>query len=172
MNTVLFPNKVLLTPCKPVTVVNEEVRKIYREMFAHMLKEGGVGLAANQVGIDMRIITVCYEDFKAVLINPSVDKEMTSKETNEAMEGCLSFPGLQLKVSRPSKLSLYACPVYMEKDNQEYDYQAIPHRHYIEHPYIARIISHEIDHLDGLTYLDRISKLKRDLIKKKLRRFV
>ena len=132
-------------------------KEVERQMVELMLQEGGIGLSANQVAIDAQIFVMKPYLLGGAkpfaLINPEILK--TSEETELMPEGCLSHPGLYLKVKRP--VSIVA--KYLDTEAQE----CIIELHDID----ARCFLHEYDHLQGIEFTDRVSKLKLDRAKKK-----
>ena len=155
-------NPVLEKPAEKVTVFDDELQTLLDDMFESMYAAHGVGLAAPQIGISRRIavIDVTFkEDPKAklVLINPEII-HTDGKHTQS--EGCLSIPDFRENVTRASKVTVRAQDakgeVY-EKTGEEL---------------LARAFLHETDHLNGKLYISHISALKRDLIKRKIRKLV
>ncbi|MCQ2613669.1 MAG: peptide deformylase [Treponemataceae bacterium] len=142
MTVVTLGNDVLRQKCAPVETVTEEHAKLAEEMFELMDASDGVGLAAPQVGLSIRMfVLMSDDDVRRVFINPQIIA--TSTETCEMEEGCLSIPGLYEKIVRPAKVSVQALnekgkPFVLEADGL-----------------LARIIQHENDHLDGILYIDR-----------------
>jgi peptide deformylase len=159
---VKFGNPVLETPTEPVTVFDEELRKLVEDMFVSMYDAHGVGLAANQIGLAKRlaVIDVTFKEDpsqKLVLINPSIIR-VEGKVTQA--EGCLSLPEFREKVTRPARVTVRAQDVngqWFEKTGEDL---------------LARAFLHETDHLDGKLYINHISALKRDLIKRKVRKLM
>jgi peptide deformylase len=159
---VKYGNPVLETPAAPVTVFDDELGILVDNMFESMYEAHGVGLAAPQIGISKRlaVIDVTFKedpDAKLVLVNPQI----IHKEGKQAQsEGCLSVPDFRETVTRAKKVTIRAQDVHgkwYEKTGEEL---------------LARAFSHEIDHLDGKLYISHISALKRDLIKRKIRKLV
>lgn len=157
---VKFGNSVLERPAEPVTVFDDELKKLVDDMFESMYEAHGVGLAAPQIGISKRlaVIDVTFKedpDAKLVLANPEIiHKE--GKQVEE--EGCLSLPDIRDKVSRAMKVKVKAQDLegkWFEMEGEEL---------------LARAFQHEIDHLDGILFPWRVSALKRDLILRKIRR--
>src|SRR6478672_11208825 len=154
---VKFGNPVLERPAEKVTVFDKELEKLIEDMFESMYEAHGVGLAAPQIGIGRRIavIDVTFkEDPKAklVLINPE------GKHTQS--EGCLSIPEFRENVTRPNKVTVRAQDVngnVFEKTGVEL---------------LARAFLHETDHLNGKLYMSHLSALKRDLMKRKIRKLM
>jgi len=152
----------LHTKCAPVTQFDETLHSLAEDMLETMYAAPGVGLAATQVGAALRLIVVDVSGGEEkgqqfVLINPEIS-EQEGQEKGE--EGCLSIPGFTAIVERPSSIRVTGKD--LEGNLQEVTAEGI----------LARVICHEIDHLDGILYLDRISLLKRDLIKRKIRKLV
>jgi peptide deformylase len=159
---VRYGNPVLEKPASPVTVFDDKLKALVDDMFESMYEAHGVGLAAPQIGISKRlaVIDVTFKedpDAKLVLVNPQV----IHKEGKQAQsEGCLSVPDFRESVTRAKKVTIRAQDVrgeWYEKTGEEL---------------LARAFLHEIDHLDGKLYISHISALKRDLIKRKIRKLV
>jgi peptide deformylase len=159
---VKFGNPVLEKPSEKVTVFDEELKKLTQDMFESMYAARGVGLAAPQIGIARRIavIDVTFKedpDAQLVLINP----EIIHKEGRHAQsEGCLSIPDFRENVSRAKVVTVRAQDLsgkLFEKTGEDL---------------LARALLHETDHLNGKLYISHISALKRDLIKRKIRKLV
>jgi len=159
---VKFGNPVLEKKAEIVTVFDDEVRKLIDDMFESMYAARGVGLAAPQIGISRRIavIDVTFkEDPKAkfALINPEI---IHSEGRFKQSEGCLSIPDFRENVTRPRAVSVRAQDEHgkiFELTGEEL---------------LARALQHETDHLNGKLYISHISALKRDLIKRKIRKLV
>ena len=159
---VKFGNPVLEKPAEKVTAFDEELKKLIEDMFESMYAARGVGLAAPQIGISRRIavVDVTFKEdpnAKLVLINP----EIVHKEGRHAQsEGCLSIPDFRENVSRAAVATVRAQDVtgkLFEKTGDDL---------------LARAFQHETDHLNGKLYISHISALKRDLIKRKIRKLV
>jgi peptide deformylase len=157
---VKFGNPVLEKPSEKVTVFDEELKKLIEDMFESMYAARGVGLAAPQIGISRRIavVDVTFKEdpeAKLVLINP----EIIHKEGRHAQsEGCLSIPDFRENVARAKVVTIRAQDVngkVFEKTGDDL---------------LARAFQHETDHLNGKLYISHISALKRDLIKRKIRK--
>jgi peptide deformylase len=159
---VKFGNPVLEKPAETVTVFDEELKKLAEDMFESMYAARGVGLAAPQIGISKRIavVDVTFKEdpeAKIVLVNP----EIIHKEGRHSQsEGCLSIPDFREKVSRAKVVTIRAQDLsgkIFEKTGEEL---------------LARAFLHETDHLNGKLYISHISAIKRDLIKRKIRKLV
>jgi len=159
---VKFGNPVLEKKSEIVTVFDDELRKLIDDMFESMYAARGVGLAAPQIGISRRIavIDVTFkEDPKAklVLINPEI---IHTEGRFKQSEGCLSIPDFRENVTRPRAVTVRARDEHgkiFELTGEEL---------------LARALQHETDHLNGKLYISHISALKRDLIKRKIRKLV
>jgi peptide deformylase len=149
---------VLREEADEVAAYDERLRSLVRDMFETMYAEEGIGLAAPQIGVSTRVIVLDlrredHEDEPMALVNPRLT--WTSPETAKQTEGCLSIPGLEEIVERPAKVRVEARDpegdsVVLEADDL-----------------LARALQHEIDHLDGVLFLDRVSALKRRMLLKK-----
>lgn len=156
LNVLIYPDDHLKVVCEPVTEVNDAIRKIVDDMFDTMYQEKGIGLAAPQVDILQRIITIDVEGDKQnqfVLINPEI---LASEGETGIEEGCLSIPGFRALVPRKEKVTVRA----LDRDGKEFTLDA--------DGLLAICIQHEIDHLNGILFVDYLSPLKRQRIKEKL----
>ena len=151
-----YPDPRLRTPAKPVEVVDDSIRELVNNMLETMYSAPGIGLAATQVNIQQRVIVIDISeehDSALCLINP----EILAREGVEQMEeGCLSVPGVYEIVERAEKVKVRALD--RQGDTNELEADGL----------LAICIQHEIDHLDGRLFVDYLSKLKRDRIRKKL----
>lgn len=156
LNILHFPDERLRRVAKPVTEFTDEIRGLVDDMFETMYEAPGIGLAAVQVNIDKRIIVVDVSEDKTqplALINP----EIIHLEGIEQMdEGCLSVPGVFEKVERADQITVKAFDAKGEAFQMDAD------------GLLAVCIQHEIDHLDGKLFIDYLSQLKRQRIRKKL----
>ena len=156
LNVLIYPDERLRTVCQPVAEINDEIRKIVDDMFETMYKEEGIGLAAQQVNIQQRIITIDLDSENSnqiVLINPEI---LESSGETGIEEGCLSIPGFRGLVPRKEKVTVKA----LNRDGNEFTLEA--------DGLLAICIQHEIDHLNGVLFVDYLSPLKRNRIKEKL----
>uniref|UniRef100_A0A831XMQ3 Peptide deformylase n=1 Tax=Geobacter metallireducens TaxID=28232 RepID=A0A831XMQ3_GEOME len=155
-----YPDPVLKKKAAPVTVINEATRELIRDMAETMYDAQGVGLAAPQVGVSQRVIVIDVSQREErpeliVCINPVfVHTEGESYEE----EGCLSVPKYAANVHRHAKVVVKA----LNLDGEEVTYRA--------EGLLAIAFQHEIDHLDGILFVDHLSPLKREMFKKKYRR--
>jgi len=163
MQLIKAPSHMLETPVQTWQFDQMHPAPVALDMIDVMLKEGGLGLSANQVGFPYQIFVMKpvlnkkYGDV-TVVMNPII--RGLSKETEEGPEGCLSHPGLFLKVKRP-----ISCIV--EFDTLTSDYKNVIHVETKYDDIDARIFLHEYDHLHGIQFIDRVSKLKMKMAEKK-----
>ncbi|WP_339463238.1 peptide deformylase [Pseudomonas sp. EA_105y_Pfl2_R69] len=157
LNILEFPDPRLRTIAKPVDVVDDALRQLIDDMFETMYDAPGIGLAATQVNVHKRLVVMDLSEDKSeprVFINPEF--EPLTEETDQYQEGCLSVPGFYENVDRPQKVKIKA----LDRDGQPYEL--------IAEGLLAVCIQHECDHLNGKLFVDYLSTLKRDRIKKKL----
>jgi peptide deformylase len=150
------PDPRLRKKTAPVSRFDAELQRLIDDMFETMYAAPGVGLAANQVGVQLRLAVMdCSEehDQPQVMINPEVSD---TRQREDMEEGCLSVPDTRDKVPRFSRLRLRA----LDRQGQPYELEA--------DGLVAQCIQHEIDHLNGKLYIDYLSSLKRERIRKKL----
>lgn len=157
---VKFPDPILQKPAEPVTVFDDELRKLVDDMFTSMYDAQGIGLAAPQIGISKRltVIDLSFQkkpEDRIVLINPEVI-EIKGKQVEE--EGCLSLPEIRDRVVRAAEVKVRA----QDADGNPIEVEGTE--------LLARAIQHEIDHLDGILFIFRLSRLKRDLQLRKIRK--
>jgi len=131
----------------------DSAQSIANVLFERMKQLGGVGLSANQVGLDMRVFVMGLDELKIAIFNPIIIKY--SKEEEVFNEGCLSYPGIMLAINRPTKITA----TYQDETGKyvEQDFNGLT----------ARIFQHEYDHMNGTDYTHRVSKFKLDYAKKK-----
>ena len=155
---IIEPDPILRKKCEPLENVDDDVRKLMNDMLETMYKAPGIGLAAIQVGILKRIVVidVSKEEKKSplFLVNPEIIYK--SKNTAVYEEGCLSLPGQFAEIERPSECHIK----YIDYDGKEAKLET--------KGLLATCIQHEIDHLNGILFIDYLSKLKKDMIIKKL----
>jgi peptide deformylase len=160
LKIVKYPEPVLSQPGEPVTEFDAELKKLVDDMFETMYASQGIGLAAPQVAVAKRVTVIDLSlgkdpAQKIVLINPEVIFR-EGKQYEE--EGCLSFPEIREKVQRAAKVRIRAQDLkgkWFEMDGEEL---------------LSRAFQHEIDHLDGMLFIFRMSSLKRDLVLRKIRK--
>jgi peptide deformylase len=150
----LFGDPVLRTPAEPVVDFDLELRNLVADLTETMLDAPGVGLAAPQIGVGLRVFTYHVEDEPGHLVNPVLKLEGEEEEDDE---GCLSLPGLQFPTPRAPRVvatgfNMYGDPVTIEGTEL-----------------LARCVQHETDHLDGILFIDRLDKKQRKLAMKAIR---
>jgi peptide deformylase len=155
---IILPDKRLRSVSKPVAGITDDIRTLVADMFETMYHAPGIGLAAIQVAVPARVVVMdlSKREEKAerqVFINPEIT--WRSEETSHYEEGCLSIPDIHEDVERPARVKVK----YLDLDGQtrEQDVDGL----------FATCIQHEVDHLNGVLFIDHISKLKRDRIVKK-----
>lgn len=151
----VYPNPVLRAKTEEVTEFDEELKALVADMWETMYASDGVGLAAPQVGVSKKVIVIDYKDDKNVLINPQI---LSAEGAVTDEEGCLSFPGIYESVTSPEKMTV----TYKDENGKQITREL--------EGFIARVFSHEIDHLNGRLLIDRVSPLKRQFMKKKIAR--
>ena len=152
-----FPDPRLRIKAKPVAEVNDAVRKLVDDMLETMYKAQGIGLAATQVDRHVQVIVMDLSEAKdepRVYINPTLTPLCQDKAPYD--EGCLSVPGFYETVERPARVRIHA----LDRDGQAFEVEA--------DGLLAVCIQHEMDHLSGKLFVDYLSSLKRERIKKKL----
>ena len=160
LKIVTWPNPILETPADPVTEFNGELNQLVDRMFETMYSAPGVGLAAVQVGVPKRLFVMDCSGGKdpaqrVVMINPEVIS-MEGKQNGE--EGCLSFPGIFFGVERNLRAIVRAHDV----NGKEFELDGTE--------LTARCMLHETDHCDGIVFLDKMTPLKREIVKRKIKK--
>ena len=159
---VKWGDPVLHSPSQPVKEIDDSIRKLFKDMIDTMWAAPGIGLAAPQIGVPLRVIVIDLsvgkdESAMIQLVNPEfLEKDGEQKEA----EGCLSIPGYEGSPVRPERVVVRG----LDPDGEE--------RTYTGTELLARAFCHEIDHIDGLLFVDRLTPLKRDLMKRKLKKHV
>lgn len=151
-----FPDERLRKKAVPVQTVDSDVKKLVDDMLETMYQAKGVGLAATQVNVHQRIVVIDVSEEKdkpLCLINPEI---IAKDGVEESEEGCLSVPGFFEKVKRADHIKVKA----LNKEGQPFEFEA--------NDLLAVCVQHELDHLEGKLFVDYISSLKRQRIKKKL----
>ena len=151
----LFGDPVLTTPADEVTTFDKELRVLVRDLTETMLDAPGAGLAAPQIGVSLRVFTYDIDGDVGHLVNPVIGTR--SEEEQDGDEGCLSFPGLAFPTTRhlqvvASGFNMYGDPVTIEGSEL-----------------MARCIQHEVDHLDGILFIDRLDPEQRKIALKAIR---
>jgi peptide deformylase len=160
----LYGQPVLRKIAEDITPEYPELKALIENMFETMHQAEGIGLAAPQIGLPIRLVVVDldvlsedepqFKDFRRVYINAHIIE--TSDDTESMEEGCLSLPGIHEKVTRPSRIHVQ----YMDENFVEHD-------EWVD-GYLARVMQHEFDHLEGKVFADRISALRRQMNKNRL----
>jgi peptide deformylase len=157
LKILIFPDQRLRTIAKEILVIDDEIKALARNLLETMYEGKGIGLSATQANIHKRILVVDVSEEKdspLILINPKI--EILNEEEEVSSEGCLSVPGFFEEVSRPSEISITALNLEGEKFT------------IVATGLLAVAVQHEMDHLDGKIFVDFLSNLKRQRIKKKL----
>ncbi len=152
-----FPDPRLRTHAKPVEVFDDSIGRLVDDMLETMYDCPGIGLAATQVNVHQRVVVIDLSEAQndpLVLINPTFD--ILDGETEESQEGCLSVPGYYENIARANHILLHA----QDRDGTPYELEA--------EGLLAVCIQHELDHLVGKLFVDYLSPLKRNRIRKKL----
>ena len=157
LKILIFPDQRLRTIAKEILVIDDEIKALASNLLETMYEGKGIGLSATQANIHKRILVVDVSEEKdspLILINPKIEVLNEEEEVNS--EGCLSVPGQFAEIARPDKCYLKYLDYYGEK--KEIKAEGM----------LATCIQHEIDHLEGILFIDYLSKLKRAMIAKKL----
>ena len=162
----IYGHPVLRKVAEDITADYPDLKQLIVDMWETLAESDGIGLAAPQIGKSIRLSVIDldvisddmpeYKGFRQVYINPHII-ELDDTQTNSTEEGCLSLPAIHEKVVRPTRIHVQ----WMDEDFQ-------PHDEWVE-GYLARVMQHEFDHLDGKMFVDHISPLRKQLIKSKLR---
>ncbi len=157
----IIPDKRLRLKSEPVKTVDKPLRALVDDMFETMYAAPGIGLAAIQIGVAQRVVTMDLakkDDPPApqVFINPEIT--WSSAERSSYDEGCLSIPEYYEEVARPKAVKVK----YLDLDGKEHEIEA--------DGLLATCLQHEIDHTNGVLFIDHISKLKRDMVMKKFKK--
>ncbi|MBQ7388367.1 MAG: peptide deformylase [Paludibacteraceae bacterium] len=160
----IYGHPVLRKTAEDIPLDYPDLQQLIDDMYETMFHADGVGLAAPQIGLPIRVVTIGldvlsdeypeYKDFKRAYINPHIIE--TAGEEVVMEEGCLSVPGIHESVKRPSKIRV----TYLDEQMQEHD-------EWVE-GFLARVMQHEFDHLEGHVFVDRVSPIRRQLLKSKL----
>ena len=159
---VLAPDPIFKKTCEPVTQVDDSIRELIDGMFATLRLNGAVGIGANMVGITKRIAIVDLNEEGISkpysFINPEII--WRSDETQVFEEASLCFPGISAPITRPNAIELK----YLDYDGKPQQLKA--------EGFFATVIQHEVEYLDGITFLDHLSKMKRDMLLKKMQKYI
>lgn len=161
---VIYGSQILRNQSKEIDSSYPDIKKLIEDMFLTLDAAEGVGLAAPQIGLNIRLFIVdcsplkdddpSYADYKKVFINPEIYE--VSEETSLYDEGCLSLPGINEKVRRPVAIKMRYLDENFVAHDEEFD------------KFPARVIQHEYDHIVGKVFTDHLSPLKRNLLRSKL----
>ncbi len=162
----IYGQPVLRKVAEDITPDYPQLKELISDMWDTLAESEGIGLAAPQIGRAIRLVIIDldvisddmpeYKGFRQVFINAHI-VEYDDKETSSSEEGCLSLPAIHEKVVRPTR-------IHVQWQDENFD----QHDEWIE-GYLARVMQHEFDHLDGKMFVDRISSLRKQLIKSKLK---
>lgn len=160
LNIRKYPDQILKKKCEEVAEINLEINKLIGDMIETMQKNNGVGLAAPQIGVLKRIIVLDSEKGAVAFVNPRILKKSKEKEIME--EGCLSFPGIFYNIKRPKEIEAEVLTEDGEKIKIKME------------GLLSRVFQHEVDHLDGILFIDRLplwQRLKsRNKLKEKIKK--
>ena len=162
----IYGQPVLRKVAEDIPADYPNLKQLLADMFETLTASDGVGLAGPQIGKAIRVAVIDldvlkddmpeYKDFRHAYINPHII-EFDDEQTETMEEGCLSLPAIHEKVTRPTRIRVQ----WLDEDLQ-------PHDEWVD-GYLARVMQHEFDHLDGKMFIDRISPLRKQLLKSKLR---
>lgn len=162
MQIIIAPNEIFRKKSQEVKEVNKEIQDIIDNMLKVLSKEKAVGLGANMVGVFKRIVIIDLHEnnisFPIVMVNPIIT--FKSEEVQTIEEGSLCFPGISAMITRPKQIKVK----YVDYDNNPQEMEA--------EGFLATVIQHEVDYLDGKIYLDYLSKMKRDILMSKMKKFI
>ena len=163
----IYGQPVLRKVAEDITPEYPELKTLISNMFETLDASNGVGLAAPQIGLAIRVVVIDldvlsddfpeYKGFRKAFINAHILEYDEESDKASSEEGCLSIPGISEKVTRPTRIHVS----YMDEDMQQHD-------EWVE-GYLARVMQHEFDHLEGKMFVDRLSPLRKNMISGKLR---
>lgn len=156
MNIYVYEDKILRTKSTPLEIeeINDDLRKTLDDMVETMRLANGVGLASNQVNIDRRYFVLEIDNIVKKCINPEILEIL--EDSVEVEEGCLSIPGIYKKVARPNKIRVS----YLDENGQKQEE--------VMEGLWAKAFQHETDHINGMMFIDRLSPINKNLIRKRL----
>ena len=161
MKLVMYPDKILETKVSQVNIEDPgfDPIELKQQMVEVMLANNGIGLSANQVGLDAQVFVMGDKENNCTMcINPEIVQH--TEETSMEVEGCLSFPGMYVKVKRPTEILAKWFDENLKEQSVKID------------GYTAKCFLHEWDHLQGINMKDRVSKLKWDMATKKMKKYL
>ncbi|MDR3279595.1 MAG: peptide deformylase [Synergistaceae bacterium] len=153
LDILIYPDPALRVQCRDVTEFDDKLKKLLQDMFETMYSAKGVGLAAPQVGVPLKLFVAEWEGGRHVLANPEIIEAEGSERTDE---GCLSFPGIYEEVARPNKIRI----LYHDENGRRHDE--------VVEGFLARVFAHETDHLNARLLIDHLSALKRTFLRKRM----
>ena len=156
LTIVKYPNPVLRRKANSIHDIDEEIRRLSDDMIETMYTDEGIGLAAPQVGVSKRLIVLDVGQGPMILINPEIVRLEEEQHTVE--EGCLSLPGIRIDITRPTQIIVRG--IDDQGETREIQAEGL----------IARVLQHEIDHLNGILIIDHASSIQRSLLKPKLKK--
>ena len=156
LTIVKYPNPVLRRKANSIHDIDEEIRRLSDDMIETMYTDEGIGLAAPQVGVSKRLIVLDVGQGPMILINPEIIHSKEEQHTVE--EGCLSLPGIRIDIARPKQTIVRG--IDDKGETREIQAEGL----------IARVLQHEIDHLNGILIIDHASSIQRSLLKPKLKK--
>lgn len=166
----IYGQPVLRKVAEDITPDYPELKQLISNMYETLDASNGVGLAAPQIGLDIRVVVIDldvlsedfpeYKGFRNAFINAHIIERDEESKTESLEEGCLSIPGISEKVTRPTRIHVK----YLDEEYQEHD-------EWVE-GYLARVMQHEFDHLEGTMFVDRISPLRKNMIAGKLKNII
>ncbi len=161
LKVIQYPDPFLKKVCEPITEFNGTLQTFIDDLLETMYAEDGMGIAANQVGVSKRLFIMDENPHETrqplIFINPEIISQ--SDEQVEDTEGCLSFRGVPIVVKRAQKVAVKA----LDRNGKEFICE--------RDNYSAKCLQHEYDHLDGITFFDYLSALKRQMAEKKLQKY-
>ena len=158
MEILIYPDETLSTPAEVVNTIDDLLQNLINDMIRTMVENSGIGLAANQVGELRRLFVYMHESLPLVLINPIIEKVDNSLCTQD--ESCLSIIDFCSQVTRASKITVTG----MDREGVEQRFEA--------DGMLARVIQHELDHLDGILFIDHASRQVRRAYNRRLRKIL
>lgn len=163
----IYGQPVLRETAQDITPDYPDLKTLIANMYETLTASDGIGLAAPQIGLSIRLVVIDldvlsddmpeYKDFRKAFINAHIIEYDEDSEKKSMEEGCLSLPGIHESVSRPTRIRVK----YMDEDFQEHD-------EWVD-GYLARVMQHEFDHLDGTMFIDRISAMRKQMVRGKLK---
>lgn len=160
LSLVIAPDPVFRKKAETVEVVDDHIRDLVSQMFDVLYQENGAGIGANMVGLLKRIIVMDLKEngkpSPLAMINPEILER--SEETQIFEEASLSFPGISAEIKRPKEIKV----AYLDQEGKP--------RELVANDFLATVIQHEMDYLDGKTYLDHLSRVKRDNLLRKYKK--